>query len=76
MGMAWCVPLRCGHPIPGPGGYRDVGDSAGVYLGAGGGPLLFGLVAERSGTATAWVTSSVLAMVAAATLIVVRAGDR
>jgi predicted MFS family arabinose efflux permease len=47
----------------------------GVYLGAGGGPLLFGLVAEHSGTATAWLISSVLATLAAVTLIAVRAGS-
>ena len=47
----------------------------GVYLGAGGGPLLFGLVAEHSGTATAWLISSVLATLAAMTLIAVRAGS-
>jgi predicted MFS family arabinose efflux permease len=47
----------------------------GVYLGAGGGPLLFGLVAEHSGTATAWLASSVLTTLAAVTLIVVRARD-
>jgi predicted MFS family arabinose efflux permease len=48
----------------------------GVYLGAGGGPLLFGLVAEHSGTVAAWLTSSVLTTLAAVTLIVVRARDR
>lgn len=44
----------------------------GVYLGAGGGPLLFGLVAEHAGTAAAWLTSSVLTMLATVTLIAVR----
>lgn len=47
----------------------------GVYLGAGGGPLLFGLVAEHSGTATAWLTGSVLTTLAVVILIMVRVRD-
>ncbi len=44
----------------------------GVYLGAAGGPLLFGLVAEHAGTAAAWLISSVLATFAAMILTVTR----
>lgn len=48
----------------------------GVYVGAAGGPLLFGLVAEHSGTAVAWLTSGVLTTLATVTLLVVRARSR
>lgn len=48
----------------------------GVYLGACGGPLLFGLAAERSGVAAGWLSSGVLAALATVTLIVVRARIR
>lgn len=44
----------------------------GVYVGAAGGPLLFGLLAEHSVTA-AWLTCAALASVATVTLLVVRA---
>lgn len=48
----------------------------GVYVGAAGGPLLFGLVAEHSGVAAAWLTSAVLSTLATGTLIVVRVRSR
>jgi MFS family permease len=48
----------------------------GVYVGAAGGPLLFGLVAEHSGSAAAWGTSAVLAAVATVTSLLVRARIR
>ncbi|HEY6423188.1 MAG TPA: MFS transporter [Pseudonocardiaceae bacterium] len=48
----------------------------GVYAGAAGGPLLFGLVAEHAGTPAAWLASAVLTALATATLIVVRARSR
>jgi MFS family permease len=48
----------------------------GVYLGAGGGPLLFGLVAEHAGVAAAWLASGVLAALATVTVIVARARSR
>jgi MFS family permease len=44
----------------------------GVYVGAAGGPLLFGLLAERSGTAAAWAACAVLAALATMLLVVVR----
>ncbi|HET9253714.1 MAG TPA: MFS transporter [Pseudonocardiaceae bacterium] len=44
----------------------------GVYLGAGGGPLLFGLVAEHFGMAAAWLASGTLAALAAVTVILAR----
>jgi predicted MFS family arabinose efflux permease len=48
----------------------------GIYLGAGGGPLLFGLVAEHSGVAAAWLASGALAALATVTVIVARARSR
>ena len=48
----------------------------GVYLGAGGGPLLFGLVAERYGASAAWLTSGVLTTLATVALVVVRSRGR
>lgn len=48
----------------------------GVYLGAGGGPLLFGLVAERYGASAAWLTSGVLTTLATVALLLVRARGR
>ncbi|MFN2496900.1 MAG: MFS transporter [Pseudonocardiaceae bacterium] len=48
----------------------------GVYVGAAGGPLLFGLLAEHSGAAAAWVTCAVLAALATMMLLVVRGRSR
>jgi MFS family permease len=48
----------------------------GVYVGAAGGPLLFGLLAEHSGPAAAWLTCTVLAALATMLLLVVRGRSR
>ncbi|HEX8759402.1 MAG TPA: MFS transporter [Pseudonocardiaceae bacterium] len=48
----------------------------GVYVGAAGGPLLFGLIAEHFDVTAAWLTSGALTTLATVTLIVVRARSR
>ncbi len=46
--------------------------NTGKYVGAGGGPLLFGFLADRVSFATAWATATGLLMAAAAIVVVVR----
>lgn len=48
----------------------------GVYIGAAGGPLLFGLLAEHCGVAAAWASCAVLTSLATVMLLVVRVRNR